>query len=135
MGFLRNYESQIYAVTRMVVAFLFIQHGIVKLQSFFSGAEQQLPGFLFWPAVLIELVGGTLILLGVFTRPAAFICSGMMAVGYFMVHVGQVGGLLPITNQGEPAALYAWIFLLIAARGDGSWSLARGGDSDFQGRK
>ena len=70
---------------------------------------------------MIELVGGLLVALGLLTRWAAFICSGEMAVAYFMMH--QRRGLVPIANQGELAALFAFVFLLIAARVPGRWSL------------
>ena len=69
----------------------------------------------------IELIGGALVMLGLFTTIAAFVCSGTMAVAYFMAHAGQ--GLWPIVNRGELAALYAFVFLYIAAHGSGRWSL------------
>jgi putative oxidoreductase len=76
-----------------------------------------------WWAAAIQLVGGILVALGLFTRPAALICSGSMAYAYFTVH--QPTGLLPIENNGEPAALYTWIFLLLATFGPGPWALER----------
>ena len=86
-----------------------------------------MPPALLWTAGLIELVGGGLIAVGLFTGWAAFICSGQMAVAYFMAHQPQ--GLLPIQNRGELAAIYSFVFLLIASRGSGIWSVdgARGG--------
>lgn len=71
---------------------------------------------------MIQLVGGTLVLLGLGTRPAAILCSGSMAYAYFTRH--QPDGLFPLENGGEPAALFCWAFLLIAALGPGRWSLA-----------
>ena len=80
-----------------------------------------MPAALLYTAGGIELVGGALICIGLQTSLAAFLCSGMMAVAYFTVH--QPMGLLPIQNHGELAALYAFLFLLIASRGDGIWSV------------
>ena len=74
-----------------------------------------------WIGGVLEFFGGLLLLIGLFTQPAAFILSGEMAVAYFMVH--QPGGLLPIQNHGEPAVLYSFIFLFFAAHGGGEWSL------------
>jgi len=72
-------------------------------------------------AGIIELVGGILLLLGLFTRPTAFVVSGMCAVGYFLVHAPQ--GFFPILNKGELIALYCFVFLYIAAAGPGPWSI------------
>jgi putative oxidoreductase len=71
-------------------------------------------------AGILELVGGTLVLIGLLTRPAAFILSGMMAVAYFMAHAPR--GFYPIVNGGEAAILFCFIFLLLAAAGPGAWS-------------
>ena len=99
---------------------LFMGHGIQKFFNF--------PTDFPWPlnpmstaAAGIEVVGGALIVLGLFTRPTAFICSGMAAVGYWMVHGTK--GFFPIANGGELIALYCFIFLFIAAHGAGIWSL------------
>lgn len=123
MQFLAAHHERIYALTRMVVGFLFALHGGQKLFGWFGGGPPEMTPLL-WVAGVIELVGGALVAVGLFTGWAAFLCSGMMAVAYFMVH--QKMGLLPIQNRGELAALYCWIFLLIAARGDGIWSLGGG---------
>lgn len=120
MDFLVRFEQPIYAAMRIVVGFLFGCHGAQKLLGLFGGPPAEM-GALLYVAGIIELVGGVLVVLGLFTRYAAFLCSGQMAVAYFMVH--QPRGLLPIENGGELAALYAWIFLHISARGDGIWSL------------
>lgn len=107
------------SVARMVVGFLFACHGAQNLFGWFGGTHMATfgtwPG---WYASVIELVAGGLVAIGLFTRPAAVLCSGTMAYAYFSVH--QAAGLLPIENKGEPAALYAWIFLLIALIGPGS---------------
>ncbi|HBC08446.1 MAG TPA: DoxX family protein [Rhodospirillaceae bacterium] len=101
---------------------LFLQHGTTKFLSFpvtqYSGVD---PLSLAGAAGLIELVGGALVAIGLFTRPAAFVCSGTMAVGYFLAHLPQ--GFFPILNGGELAALYCFAFLYIAAAGGGKWSL------------
>jgi putative oxidoreductase len=80
--------------------------------------------FTSWPygwAAVIQMIGGTLVALGVFTRPVALLCSGSMAYAYFTVN--QKFGLLPVENNGDSAALFAWTFLLIAVLGPGSWAL------------
>ncbi len=120
MEFLTRFQQPIYALMRIVVGFLFACHGAQKLFGLFGGVPGEMNALLYVAGV-IELVGGALVALGLFTRYAAFLCSGQMAVAYFMVH--QPGGLLPIQNRGELAALYAWIFLHISAQGDGIWSL------------
>jgi putative oxidoreductase len=121
MKLLGLYQNQIYALTRIVFGLLFTFHGMQKLFGFFGGAPASMPAPMLYTAGGIELVGGALVCVGFQTRWAAFFCSGMMAVAYFMVH--QPKGLLPIQNHGEMAALYCWAFLLIAARGDGIWSV------------
>jgi putative oxidoreductase len=114
------------SAVRVVVAFLFICHGLQGLFGAFGGIDGHgapIPVGLWpgWWAGVIELVGGGLVLLGLLTRPAALLCSGAMAYAYFTVH--QPHGLLPLQNLGEPAALYCWIFLLIAILGPGSFAL------------
>lgn len=112
--------DQAYALMRIVCGFLFLTHGTQK----HFGFPIEFP----WPldgmtaaAGGIELVGGTLIMLGLFTSPAAFLCSGMAAVGYWTVHAPR--GLFPIANGGEILTFYCFIFLFIATRGAGIWSL------------
>ena len=104
---------------RVVSGLLFFQHGGQKLFGWFGGGGD-LPTLMMVAGVL-ELVGGAAILLGLFTRPVAFILAGEMAVAYFMAHVP--GGLWPIQNGGEPADLFCFIFLFFAAHGGGHWSL------------
>jgi putative oxidoreductase len=111
---------------RIVVSFLFTCHGLQGFGLFggIDGAGTAVP-FGMWPgwwAGAIELVAGALVLLGVGTRAAALLCSGTMAYAYFTVH--QSLALLPLQNVGEPAALYSWIFLLIAVLGPGSLTVA-----------
>ncbi len=119
------FGDRIYALMRIVVGFLFLCHGAQKLFGVLggvqgSGAAAEF-GTLIWVAGVIEFFGGALVALGLLTGWAAFLCSGQMAVAYFMAH--QPHALLPIQNKGELAALYAWVFLFIAARGAGPWSL------------
>jgi putative oxidoreductase len=110
-------------VLRIATALLFLQHGTAKLFGFphvarFDKLELvSLLGF----AGVIEVVGGVLLLLGLFTRPVAFILSGQMAIAYFLVHAKS--GLFPILNQGELAALYCFVFLYLAAAGGGAFGL------------
>ncbi len=121
MGFLGKYTEQLYAVLRIVAGFLFTCHGLQKIFGLLGGQKVPPGASVPFFAGLIELVAGLLIMLGLFTGIAAFIASGEMAVGYFMVHQPQ--GTWPIQNQGELAALYCFVFLYMAARGSGIWSL------------
>lgn len=109
------------SVMRIATALLYMQHGGQKLFSI-PPAEQTPPLMsLMGLAGVLELFGGLLILLGLFTRPVAFILSGQMAVAYFMVHAPQ--GFWPLLNKGELAALYSFVFLYLAVAGGGSLSL------------
>ena len=121
--FLGSYSSQIYSITRIVTGFLFWQHGAQKLFAAF-GQEQTVdlfsrPGL----AGVIEVVGGGLITLGLFTPWAAFIASGEMASAYFLAHYPRA--FWPIMNAGEPAVLYCFVFLFFTTRDSGVWSLDR----------
>jgi len=118
-----------HAALRIVSGFLFACHGAQKVFGAFGGfGDAGGPagmGSLPWIAGVIELIGGTLIALGVRTQLVAFICSGEMAAAYFMAH--QPHGLLPIQNHGELAVSYCFIFLFLATNGGGTLSLERGG--------
>jgi len=114
-------NSQVYALMRIVVGFLFLWNGVQKLFDFPSPMPAGVPGFVIYIAGPIELVGGTLIMIGLLTRWAAFLCSGLMAAAYWMGH--GMKALLPIQNQGELAALYCFVFLFIATQGGGIWSV------------
>jgi|AOAMet1_18_M0_10_1038524.scaffolds.fasta_scaffold32825_1 putative oxidoreductase len=117
---LEGREDQAYALLRIVTGFLFIWHGAQKLFNYPKDFPYPLNP-LMYSAGTIELVGGLLVMIGLFTRPAAFICSGTMAVAYWMVH--GLNNIHPMLNGGELAALYCFAFLFIAARGPGIWSL------------
>jgi putative oxidoreductase len=121
MNFLRPWEGTIYGILRFLAGVLFMEHGLQKLFGLFGGLPGDVPAFVIYVGGGIELVGGLLVALGWQTRIAAFLCSGLMAVAYFGFHQPQ--GLLPIQNKGELAILYCWIFLLIAARGAGKFSV------------
>jgi putative oxidoreductase len=127
MQFLDSLRPQIIAATRIAVGFLFAQHGIDKFFGVFGGNPDELD----WIHIVggaIELLGGALVCIGLRTRMAAFLCSGTMAVAYFLYH--QPHGSLPIQNDGELAAVYSWMFLLLAAIGaNGVWSIDSAGDS------
>jgi len=111
------------SVLRIVAGLLFMEHGLVKLFGFPPGSPMPMPAAftLFWFAGVIELIGGALITLGLFTRSAAFICSGEMAVAYFMGHATR--GLFPVINMGDAAILYCFVFLYFSAAGPGPWSV------------
>jgi putative oxidoreductase len=113
------------SVLRIMTALLFLQHGLAKYFGFpHVAAFDNLKVFsLLGLAGAIEIVGSLLLLLGLFTRPVAFIMAGEMAVGYFMSHAPR--GFFPILNGGELAVLYCFMFLFFAIAGGGAWSLDR----------
>jgi len=124
VGFLSRYEPYFYALLRIVSGFLFMWHGTQKLLGFPPPGAPSPAGM---SAIMtiggaIELIGGILILIGFLTAIAAFISSGMMAVAYFMAHF-SLQKFLPLQNGGELAVLYCFVFLYIAARGSGIWSV------------
>lgn len=115
---------QVLSLLRIVAGLMFTQHGTQKIFGFpaeamgpFNIASQMGIGG------VLELVGGVLMVLGLFTRPVAFILAGMMAVAYFQFHAGS--SLYPMVNGGELAALYCWVFLYIFFAGPGAWALDR----------
>ena len=111
------------AILRIVAGLLFLAHGVVKLFGFPEGADPgQVPiASLFGVGAIIELVTGALLILGLFTRPAAFIASGQMAVAYWMFHAPH--SPYPAVNGGDAAILFCFIFLYIFTAGPGAWSL------------
>ena len=121
---LSSYAPVALALLRIVTGLLFIEHGTVKLFGFPAGAA---PGqvsnlaSLLGIAAILEVAGGLAIVLGFFTRPVAFILSGQMAVAYFIAHAAK--SIYPVLNGGEPAILFCFIFLYLAAAGGGAYSL------------
>src|SRR5258708_6376891 len=122
MGFLSKYASQILGITRIVAGLTFLEHGTTKFLNFPPGtmhpALTSLPG----AGGLIELIAGALIVLGLFSRCAAFVASGEMAVAYLLVHFKN-GGFFPTQNGGDAAILFCFIFLYLASAGPGSFAL------------
>lgn len=122
MKFLDKYQKHAYALLRIMTGFLFITHGTQKLLGF----PLEFP----WPlnpmmyaAGGIEIIGGALVMIGLFTRPAAFLCSGTMAVAYWMAHGTKA--FWPIMNGGELSVLFCFAFLFIATRGTGIWGIGK----------
>ena len=118
------WSPRLLSILRIVAAFMFVQHGSTKLfhvpyvEAFAHADMMSLGGGV---AGVIELVGGLLLLIGLFTRPVAFVVAGQMAFAYFMAHAPTA--FLPILNEGELAVMYCFVFLYISAAGPGSWSL------------
>ena len=130
--FLGRYATYLYAVLRIVSGFLFMWHGTQKLFGYPPSANpsnEPLSALMAFGGGL-EFIGGLLIMIGLFTSIAAFLSSGMMAVAYFMVHF-STQAFLPLQNRGELAVLYCFVFLYIAARGSGVWSV----ESAFRGSR
>ena len=121
LDFMAKFGSQTYALLRIVAGFLFLWHGTQKVFGFPGGSSGDRPFHITYIAGPIELFGGLLLMIGLFTRPVAFLCSGLMAAAYWMSHGTRA--LLPIENRGELAALYCFLFLFMSAYGSGIWSL------------
>lgn len=121
-----RYAPEILSILRIVTTLLLLQHAFSKFFGFPAAMPTPIPLSLIWFAGVIELVGGGLVLIGLFTRCAAFVLSGELAFAYFIAHAPQ--GFYPLTNGGESAVLFCFIFLYLAAAGGGAWSLdtARG---------
>ena len=120
---LSAWSPRMLSLLRIAAALLFMQHGTMKLFGFpGSGQLEDLQLMsLVGVAGILEVFGGALLLVGLFTRPMAFILSGEMAVAYFMAHAPQ--DFFPILNGGELAALYCWVFFYLVFAGGGAWSL------------
>lgn len=124
MAFLRPYEPQLLSVLRLMSGLLLLQHGTAKYLNFPQGPMNNAsPMTMGGAAGLLELIGGVLLVIGLFTRPVAFLISGMCAVAYFYGHAPR--GFFPLLNGGELAVLYAFVFLYLAAAGGGPWSADR----------
>jgi putative oxidoreductase len=115
-------RTVVLSLLRFIAGLCFMQHGLSKLIAFPAPAPAHL-GTVSLIAGIIEALGGLLVCIGLFTRPAAFIISGEMAFGYFMVHAPK--SFFPIVNGGDLAILYCFVFLYIAVVGGGTWSLDR----------
>lgn len=122
-GNLERYTPYALGVLRIVTALIFMLHGSQKLFGFPAPPEHGLPAAfsLFWIGAVLELFGGLLILLGLFTRPVAFLLAGEMAVAYWMFHAPA--NPFPVLNGGDAAILYCFVFLLLVFAGPGAWSV------------
>jgi putative oxidoreductase len=120
---LNRYQPEAIAILRIATAIIFILHGTQKLLGFPAPPASGLPPLfsLYGIGGLLELVGGALILVGLWTRPTAFVLSGMMAVAYWMFHAPR--NLYPVLNNGDAAILYCFVFLLLVFTGPGAWSV------------
>lgn len=124
MKILSPYEPQLLSVLRFMSGLLLLQHGTTKYLNFPVGPMNNAsPMTMGGAAGIFELIGGALLVIGLFTRPVAFILSGMCAVAYFYAHAPR--GFFPLLNGGELALLYAFVFLYLAAAGGGPWSFDR----------
>lgn len=124
MHTLSRFQPVILSILRIVAAYMFMLHGTAKLfalphMEMFDGLQII---SVYGLAGILETFGGLLLLLGLFTRPVAFVLSGQMAAAYFMAHTSP-NPLIPLVNGGEPAALYCFLFLYLAAAGGGAWAL------------
>jgi putative oxidoreductase len=120
---LSRWQPQLLAILRIVVGLLFLEHALIKLFGFPPGGKPGLQdvGSFLWIAGVVELITSVLVILGLFTRAAAFVAAGEMAVGYWMVHAKM--GFYPAVNMGEGAILFCFVFLYLAAAGAGAWSV------------
>ena len=118
------WAPRVLSVVRVVSALIFMEHGTQKLLNF-PPLAKPLPALfsLSWTAGALELIGGALLVLGLFTRPVAFILSGQMAFAYWLSHGSR--GFFPVINGGDAAILYCFLFLYLAFAGGGAWSLDR----------
>ena len=124
-SFYANWTPSVLSILRIVAAFMLIAHGAQKLFGFLAPPGMPTPPLFSQMGIggVLEFFGGLLLLLGLFTRPVAFLLSGMMAVAYFQMHAP--GGFWPLQNKGELAVLYCFVFLFFSVAGGGEWSLDR----------
>lgn len=119
-----TWDGRILSILRLMTGLLFMEHGAQKILGMFGGMPPGMtisPFTQIWFAGWLELVGGALIAIGLFTRPVAFVLCGEMAVAYFQAHFPR--SPIPMVNQGELAVLYCFVFLYLAVRGGGPWSV------------
>ena len=121
MNALNRFSDPVYCITRLIVGLLFASHGGQKILGFPPGGHGMPTGAMGVLGAWIELVCGLLIAVGLFTRLAAFVASGEMAVAYFMVHAPN--HFFPIVNKGESAVFYCWFFFFAIFYGSGRWSI------------
>lgn len=119
-AFMKPFAPQTFAIFRIFVGLLFMSHGLSKLIGWPTPVPAEAPAPILYTAGPIEAIGGALVAAGLFTRWAAFLCSGTMAAAYWIAH--GLKGWHPATNGGELAVLYCFAFLFIAAHGAGIWS-------------
>ena len=119
--FMKSFTPQVYALMRIITGFLFLWHGTQKLFGFPSAMKFEAPVHILFVAGPIELFGGLLVMVGLFTRWSAFLASGLMAGAYWMAHGTKA--LFPVDNGGDLAVLYCFVFLFISAYGPGVWSV------------
>jgi putative oxidoreductase len=123
--FFSTWQPRVQGLLRIITGYLFIAHGTAKLlhvphvKMFDNLQLMSLAGV----AGILELFGGALFLVGLFTRPVAFVLSGLMAAAYFIGHASKGSPLLPLLNQGELAVLYCFVFLFFSVAGAGAWSV------------
>jgi putative oxidoreductase len=122
-GISQSFAPYALSVLRIAAGLTFLEHGTGKLLGFPAGLPfiDKMPAGLLYFTGTMELVGGLLITIGLFTRPVAFILSGFMAAAYFMAHFPA--SFFPAINMGEPAVLYCFTFLFLAAAGPGPWAI------------
>ncbi len=121
-GWSDRWRPQLLSILRIVTAALFLSHGTSKILGFpASTASFPPPWTQFWMAGMLELIGGALLLVGLFTRPVAFILAGEMAVAYWLVHAPN--NFFPVLNGGEAAILFCFVFLYFSVAGPGAWGL------------
>ena len=125
-GLLQTWEPRVLSIMRIVIGLVYLQHGLNKIFDFPpTPAHHPYVLFSLVPGLagLLETIGSILLILGLFTRPVAFILSGEMAFAYFMAHAPH--GVFPLLNHGDEAVMFCFVFLYLAAAGGGSWSLDR----------
>ena len=121
VSFMKQYENQAYALLRIVSGFAFLLHGTQKF-NIYPPRTFDPPAHILYVNGSIELIGGVLIMIGLFTSPVAFLASGSMAAAYWIAHF-TTENWLPIMNRGDAAVLYCFIFLYLSTKGDGIWSV------------
>ena len=123
MAWLSRFQPQLLALLRITAAYMYFWHGTAKFFGYPTAMGHVELLSLMGAAGVLEIGGGLLLMLGLFTRPVAFLLSGQMAVAYFMAHAAQGNVLMPMANSGELAVLFCFVFLYLSAAGGGNLSL------------